>query len=239
MTKRMREIIALVMLIALIVFALGFASWYLFVGHGWNVTASNIDDRFGEMEGYAVVAFEGSTEPEVRLTPGQRKRLEMTESMLDDQNRGNVDEVEQKPVGEKLAVEDVGDSYIQKDAAFFIIRPEERTFYTEPLIVRKKDWCLGVFAVNRPTTQLEVTRKAKYLRNQGANIVVAVVKDHALIDGRSEGVDIVVCEGDELIASNGAQSQGALVVDSPYRGHVQVVIVSPSYVTSTKTLESI
>lgn len=38
--------------------------WYILAGHGWNVTASNIDDSIGQMDGYTVLLLEGTRQPE-------------------------------------------------------------------------------------------------------------------------------------------------------------------------------
>ena len=59
MTKRKREIIALVILAAFVFAILAVARWYLYAGHGWNVAASHLDDRFGDMDGYVVLLYEG------------------------------------------------------------------------------------------------------------------------------------------------------------------------------------
>lgn len=37
--------------------------WYILAGHGWNVTASNIDDSIGQMDGYTVLLIEGTRDP--------------------------------------------------------------------------------------------------------------------------------------------------------------------------------
>lgn len=60
MQKRMREIIALVVLIALIVGVVAFMAWYLHVGHNWNAAANVIDDMVGSMDRYSVVVYEGT-----------------------------------------------------------------------------------------------------------------------------------------------------------------------------------
>ena len=59
MEKRTREILALVILVALGMAAAGAMGWYMLVGHSWNVTATHIDDYVGEMEGYTVILADG------------------------------------------------------------------------------------------------------------------------------------------------------------------------------------
>lgn len=64
MQKRTREIAALVLLAVLGAGAVVAMGWYILAGHGWNVTASNIDDSIGQMDGYTVFLFEGTRKPE-------------------------------------------------------------------------------------------------------------------------------------------------------------------------------
>lgn len=63
MQKRTREIAALVLLALLAAGAAVAMGWYILAGHGWNVTASNIDDSIGQMDGYTVLLFEGTRQP--------------------------------------------------------------------------------------------------------------------------------------------------------------------------------
>lgn len=64
MQKRTREIAALVLLAVLGAGAMLAMGWYILAGHGWNVTASNIDDSIGQMDGYTVLLLEGTRQPE-------------------------------------------------------------------------------------------------------------------------------------------------------------------------------
>lgn len=64
MQKRTREIAALVLLAVLGAGAMLAMGWYILAGHGWNVTASNIDDSIGQMDGYTVLLIEGTRRPE-------------------------------------------------------------------------------------------------------------------------------------------------------------------------------
>ena len=52
---------ALLVFALLILFGLAGVSWYLIVGHSWNVAASNIDDSVGQMDGYTCIVYSGTT----------------------------------------------------------------------------------------------------------------------------------------------------------------------------------
>lgn len=64
MSPQSREKIALAVFAALIVLSLGGLGWYLVAGHSWNVAASNIDDTFGNMDGYTAIVYAGTVPPE-------------------------------------------------------------------------------------------------------------------------------------------------------------------------------
>ncbi len=57
-----REKIALVVFVLLVLFGIGLLIAYLNIGHNWNVTASQIDDATGELEGYTVILYAGTVE---------------------------------------------------------------------------------------------------------------------------------------------------------------------------------
>lgn len=64
MEKTSREKIALIVFLVLAI-GMGFILFgYVFAGHSWNVTASNIDDAFGNMEGYTAIVYDGTIEAE-------------------------------------------------------------------------------------------------------------------------------------------------------------------------------
>jgi len=234
----MREIIALMLLIVLLVAGLGVMVWYLFIGHNWNVAATELDDTFGELDGYTVIAYEGQTP-----VPAKEPRLSTTReriawSMLDEQNRGDTSVPVESKEGEVVAIEDVADSYWEKGALFFTVHPDEPFRYKEPIIVRKHGTSVAIFTIDERITTRGMEIKAQMLRFQGADIVVAVVTNREHLLGTTPGVDVVMFTKDEDIKAGGIDVGGTLLVDSPYRGHVQVVMVSPANVYSSKTIES-
>lgn len=64
MEKTSREKIALIVFLVLAIGTGCILFGYVFAGHSWNVTASNIDDAFGNMEGYTAIVYEGTIEEE-------------------------------------------------------------------------------------------------------------------------------------------------------------------------------
>lgn len=48
--------------VLLVLFGIGLLIAYLNIGHNWNVTAAQIDDATGELEGYTVILYAGTVE---------------------------------------------------------------------------------------------------------------------------------------------------------------------------------
>ena len=79
MSNRTREKQALVVFILLVFVGMGGLIWYLFAGHSWNVTASNIDESVGQMEGYTAIVFDG-TMPEKTSESSKGKTTAQTQA---------------------------------------------------------------------------------------------------------------------------------------------------------------
>lgn len=235
MEKRTREIVALVMLVALVAIAAGAMAWYLLIGHNWNVAATNIDDRVGEMEGYTVLLYEGQTLPET-----ERMRIADSQPLLDDENRSaprssEEDDTPSIPVN----VNDVAQSYREKGATVFVLHPESKDAYAGTLVLNKNGMWLGMIPVDGKTSRNVVGNYAVKLKKRDVDFVVACVSDTRLIENPVENVDILISSADEDISPGGTYSGPTFCVDSPLVGNVQAVIISPSNVLSSKTVDAL
>lgn len=75
MLSQAREKIALGVFVFLIVLSLCGFGWYLSLGHSWNIAASNIDDKFGSMDGYIAIVYAGTVPPKtIAEKPVERPR---------------------------------------------------------------------------------------------------------------------------------------------------------------------
>lgn len=62
MEKTSRERIALIVFLVLAIGA-GFVLFgYIIAGHSWNIVSTNLDDTFGNMDGYTVITYEGTAD---------------------------------------------------------------------------------------------------------------------------------------------------------------------------------
>lgn len=236
MGKRTREIVALILLALLGLIVLAAMAWYIFIGHNWNVAATNIDERVGRMDGYTVVLFEGQALPQDEIA-----RISDSQPMLDDQNRSQRKQnaEREEDVSDPVSMNAAASYYRQMGATVFLLHAEKPDVYTPPLLLNKNGFSLGIYfadgATSRMTAQMEATR----LKARNANFVVLVIDDARFIDDPIASSDIVICTADEDLPSSGEYRNGAFCVDSPLVGHVQSIIISPSNVLTSKTITSL
>ena len=74
--QKSREKVALAVFSALIVFILVAVILYLNVGHSWNVAATSLDDTLGNMDGYTVILYEGTVDPEAEIEEEDEEEAE-------------------------------------------------------------------------------------------------------------------------------------------------------------------
>ena len=60
MSNGTREKQALGVFLLLIVLSTFGIAWYMVAGHSWNVAASSIDEKVGQMEGYTSIVYVGT-----------------------------------------------------------------------------------------------------------------------------------------------------------------------------------
>ena len=235
MDKRTREIVALVLLVVLLAVAACAMVWYLLIGHNWNVAATNIDDRVGEMEGYTVLLYDGQTLPET-----ERMRISNAQPMLDDENRGTPRPAYQSvQVETPITLDEVVTDYREKGATVFVLHPEDLELYEGTSVLNKNGVWIGAITVDGKMSGRTVAKYAKTLKERDVDFVVACVSDTRLIENPVDGVDILVSIGDEDIPSGGQYSGATFCSDSPFIGHVQAIIISPSNVISAKVVDSL
>ena len=80
MSEHLREKIALIVFVVLVLLAGACLVGYVIAGHSWNVTATNIDDTFGSLDGYTVILYEGTTEVSQQKSKDSSSSENTTES---------------------------------------------------------------------------------------------------------------------------------------------------------------
>ena len=91
MEKTSREKIALIVFLVLAIGTGCILFGYVFAGHSWNVTASNIDDAFGNMEGYTAIVYEGTIEEEESAAQSTASAASAANGSASSKNAGDAE----------------------------------------------------------------------------------------------------------------------------------------------------
>ena len=242
MSTRTREIVAILLLVLLVIGGFMAMMGYLIVGHGWNVTATNIDDHMGNMDGYSVVVYDGTAKPARDQRDSDGLLYDATPyMMLDEQNRSEYPPG-REPVLEArkgVSAREAALSYMDKGATAFIVRINDFSRYYRPMIVEKNGLRLGMYSIHEGMSAASAAAKALYVRERGADFAIALVDNAASIGRVSETADIVICAYDAGISDLGRIYGNTLIVDSPLATTVGAILIAPSGVVSAKVVESL
>ena len=235
MQKRTREILALALLGVLLVVGLCAMAYYMLVGHNWNVTASNIDDRIGKMDGYAVVLYEG-TQPSDPDERASAKKPE-TDSPALETATGFVEANAEADDQLNTAI----DVYLDKGAVVFTLDATDLDRYSEPFVVAKNGIRMGFLSAGNSELRSAIRKDIQYLSEQDVDYIVALTDDVTLPslaeDGTVTGISLIICNDHEGGLAHDQYRGSSFCVNAPHMGEVGVVIVSPSGFFSCKTVD--
>ena len=206
-----RERIALVVFMACIALLFGGIVAYLFAGHSWNVAANHIDDAAGELEGYHVLLYEGTSIP-VASRVNANGQLSI------------------HPVSLAAIARD----YRQKGASVFVIRSSDLSDYDSPVVFEHDGFRVGVVRFPDEATIRSMRTSCKRLQEHSCDTVLAICKN-AKKPSKVEGIDILLTLDNHHSASPRSQL-GFFQVHMPAVGSVGVVLISPSDVASTRII---
>ena len=208
MQKRTREIVALIMLLALVVAGLSFMGWYIKAGHNWNVAATTIDDRFGQMDGYVVVLYKGTTTPmEERVqqadvnqqaNPNQRTgRDQQVDASATTKAAASEELLLERSQAETLLLDQSRSSYQQKGARVVVLESQSPELYQKPSVIVQQGYKIGVFSVSQDTPYLAIDAALSYFASHEVDVVVAMEESQNEYVESVRGVDIVIAVGEE------------------------------------------
>ncbi len=288
MQKRTREIVALVLLAVLGIAAVCAMGWYILAGHGWNVTASNIDDSIGQMDGYTVFLVEGTREREAvssqdaeasaqagssEAAPiasesatgmaAEPQALEATEpadmtassnateaanatesASVTEQPKEQIKEpakqAEQlEPAVTEADLEAISLNYEEKGAQVFCLKLMTPGLYEGFQVFSRKGERIGVYTVDEPARPAEARLCEKLLQRQKADLCIGITNDPALKRAVLPRTAILIDDVRDQAPTDAGYYGSVYCVDTPYKGEVTAIIVSPSGVISSKTIHSL
>ena len=237
MGKRTREIVALVLLVVLGIAVACTMAWYMLVGHNWNQAATHIDDLVGSMDGYTVIVYDGvAKRPKQQAADGSASTR--AESSEGSSSAGASSPTSKRKSSKKVKASSVAKSYRKKGASVLVIAKNYAWAYDEPVILLRGGKRVGVFSFTGKYRYsfVKFNHSLHYLQAHDVDSIIAVVDDKSLAKKPPDGVNLLVVMRNAGIPASGSKKGQTFCVDSPYRGEVQVVIVSPSGVVTSRTV---
>ena len=234
MQKRTREIIALVILLALLVGGICGVAWYLLVGHNWNAAASLIDDRIGTMEGYTVVLCEGAaphSEADLDEGGGFVRKVAGIPDSLKEKGFGFLLE------GRTTAAQ-AARAYQGKDAQTVTVDIENAASYKDPVIIPRNGKRIAVYYVEGPHQELASRLALRSLKKYEVDSTICIFDDADAMEFGLGNVTMAICL-DRTAHMDGEYIGGTFIVSAPRYGQVKAVLVAPSGFMSTKTIDEL
>ncbi len=200
---------ALFLLLAMMAACFALMAAYFLTSRTWNVAATILDDRAGQMDDYTVLAFSG-------VVPQTNDQAGASSS------------------GEKLFVSDVRGDYEESGAVVLTLDLEHLSAYAEPVIFEGSGRSIGVFSLERAVSEKQLDAILEDLSDQGAQTVVCLTKRPAYLPV-TDGVDVVILsENDPDYSGTGQLSNDTFIVSSPEEGSIGAVVVTASNVASAR-----
>lgn len=243
MSKRAREIVAIVLLVVLIFVTMGVAGWYFNQSRHWNVAATSVDESLGGMEGYTIVTYRGIL-AKPKGASGETPLPANWDTFLDDQNRGDTTKL---PLWMRLFANDdrelptfkeVVASYEEKGASVLVLDVEDVTKYRIPTVEEVGEKNVGIVAVLSSDSPQRTTHHTRRLEEANPDYMIAIVDTLKSVERVSDRYDVIICTTDQKVGEAGRTSGQTLIVQVPIVNHAGTVSIAPSNVASVKNVET-
>lgn len=245
MGNRTRERVGLVIFFALLLLGGAVLLSYFATGLTWTVYATSVDDRVGNMEGYTIVVYPGTTEPD----DGTVSDAADAKADRNDDIPAIADTIglrilahypkEVATAYSGVYISEVRELYEKKDAEVVTIDAAEVIADPAPTVVRADDKGIGVFGTDAYKTRIALRKTIEGLRDDGAEVVICVTKRMALL-ADTQGIDVVILtEGSATGSTSGYRVGDTLVVQAPEVGEAGVLLFSSNNVASARSIDAL
>lgn len=253
-SREKNALIALAMLV--IVFVCIGVSYVTNAGKTWNLAASVMDDTLGSMEGYSVIVYEGTVEPEPEeeLPVLDASETELEEAEAEESVQSPIDSAvelaesyeptflpleEYKEPAERIYVSDVRTEYESKGASVLSLDSHAPWKYSQPGFYYVSDKLVGVLSIESPLPATRMAEYSKFFNEAGTEVVMCITPRRAYLE-TLEGVDIVLVTGDdEGYTTIGSNEDDTFVVRAPENGTIGVILITSSNVVSSKAISEL
>ncbi len=249
MNKISREKIALVVFLALVVFGLGGVIWYMLAGHSWNVTASNIDESVGSMDGYTIILYDGNKTAEETSSSSSSSSSAIASSSSEaasstsasnssDANSNAKNSTKTEKDKQPITLSDAAKSYEEKGASVLELDVADASLYKEGTIVKRGNRRIGIISIDVMLSENAQNLLLKPFRDAKVDMIVCITPVKTNMKNVS-GVDVTICTEDETTSVLGENRNNNFFVGTPEIGKVGSVLISPSGVVSSKVIDSL
>lgn len=135
-----------------------------------------------------------------------------------------------------IDIEEVEQSYLDKNATVFSIDSENPGRYREGTILKKGDHRFGVFSVAPRMTTKMIEKQIEYFEEYEVDFIVVLTPDKKIVE-EVAGIDIVISTQDEGLFVMGETINGTFYVNAPQLGSAGIILISPSNVVSAKVVQ--
>lgn len=253
-----REKIALgALAVLVIVFVCIGLTYVTNAGKTWNLAASVMDDTLGSMEGYSVIVYEGTVDPEPEeeeLLPSADTAPEPNVVEGDDPEEVAKDSAveiaesyeptflpleEYKEPAERIFVSDVRAEYESKGASVLSLDSHAPSKYAQPGFYYLSDKLVGVLSIESPLPATRMAQYSEFFDQAGTEVVMCITPRRGYLE-TLEGTDIVLVTGDdEGYTTIGSNEDDTFVVRAPETGTIGVILITSSNVVSSKAISEL
>ena len=262
MQKRTREIIALALLAVFLVVGACAFGLYILVGHNWNVTASNIDDHFGQLDQYTIVLVEGSASHAVEDDGEKADKLvnqrvqeagEQAEKTENDERADAASTTENNSPSSASAdggrtstllregpalLERADAAYVEKGAQTITGRPSDIEFYADPVIVPRNGKRVAIYTVSGPLADVQSRFALLRLAPYSIDSSICIIDNASALKRGIGNASIAICTDPKERIDDG-YIDGTYAISTPYISQVAAVLVAPSGFISSKILSGL
>lgn len=133
-------------------------------------------------------------------------------------------------------IEEVEQSYLDKNATVFSIDSENLGKYREGTILKKGDHRFGIFSVSPRMTTRMIEKQVEYFEEYEVDFIVVLTPDKEIVE-EAAGIDIVISTQDEGLFVMGETINATFYVNAPQIGSAGIILISPSNVVSAKVVQ--
>lgn len=179
----------------------------------------------------------GAPSSEAQLQDPDAARSAETPNGQDEPSLVDETMAESSPEDFDAALSKLVANYREKGAEVVIVRDWLNDAYELPRTMRIGSLDVSVFEVDYPARPAAVRTQAKLLQRRGSDFNVLVTNDPTAQESFFSDVGIVVSTVHDDGYEAGRYNGNSFCVDVPYVGQVETIIISPSGVISSKTLD--